>query len=409
MSPTVRTFSWLVAPAPALPHPFVSDMVQEAPRLMPSVTTLTIIGATFLEENRTDVAIMLESFQQLRTVCLPRYAISQPIFDALARLPALEDVIPNPFVHGWERFLVGERSTVLDLSIATLHPPTQTPSFASLRFLHLTLPDIGVGRYVFGDQYFSARCLESLELFFVFPGADTSSDVAVFLQRLAKSCPNLWQFTFSMVARLEVPAHVAFVEPVSISALAHLSLFKKLTHFHFEHTLPVDASDSDVSTLAMYMPQLRYLSLNRHPAVLFPSKLTLNSLASFAHYCPELEWLGLYLNSLAPTDASSAVPFGPAFYFLNVGASIFPCRGTCDGWWLIGEYLAMALHDNCSLGTSLHEDLADAIDWVSGPVGGLVRVPKSLLSQYDDGWKSVEIMASQFRLWSRTGYYRIGI
>lgn len=352
---------------------------------------------------------MLGGFTHLRTVCLPRYALSQPIFDALATLQALEDVTPNPFVNGWERLLVGERETVLSFSITNLRPPTLITPFASIRSLHLTLPDVGVGSYVFGDPYFSAHSLESLELFFIYPGADRPSDVRGFLERLSTNCPNLWQFVFSMVARLEVSAAVSFVEPITITALGSLALFKKLTHCHFEHTLPLDASDDDIDTLAMGMPQLRYLSLNRHPAVLYPSRLTLNSLAAFSRHCPQLEWLGLYINSLLPADASSALPFGPSLTALNVGASIFPCRGTCDGWWLIGEYLAMMLHDQCALGMSVHEDLADAIDWVPGPGGGLVRVPKSLLCQYDDGWKSVEVMAKQFRVWARTGSYAIGI
>lgn len=409
MSPSIRTFSWLVGSTPALPQPFVSDIAEVVTHVMPSLTSITIIGASFLERYQVDIARILSGFTHLRTVCLPRYALSQPIFDSLATLQELEEVTPNPFVHGWEKLLVGERETVLGFSIANLHPPTHVPPFASIRFLHLTLPDVSVGRYVFGDPYFSARSLETLELFFIYPGADTASDVGGFLERLSRSCPGLQQLVFSMVARLEVSAHVAFVEPITISALVQLLLFKELTHCHVEHTLPLDISDDDMDVLSTGMPRLRYLSLNRHPAVLYPSQLTLNSLATFARHCPKLEFLGLYLNSLIPVDASSAISFGPSFGIFNVGASIFPSRGTCDGWWLIGEYLAMALHDRCSLNTSIHEDLADAVDWTLGVRGGLVRVPQSLLAQYDDGWKSAEVMARQFRSWARTGCYVIGL
>lgn len=185
-------------------------------------------------------------------------------------------------------------------------------------------------------------------------------------------------------------AHITGIESLDFHSLEPILEFPYLTSFTVVHTWPTDISDSDIEHLAMRWPTLETLSLNRHPAVILPPKLSLSAIVHFARWCPCMTQLSLYVDATMVTIPRAIPHFSANFRSLNVGASPFPFTANQGMLDVIVSLLVFILPRRCDIGTGVCDDLPDTAIFSSGnALGSLVVVKGSSLAGYDEGWKSI--------------------
>lgn len=122
----------------------------------------------------------------------------------------------------------------------------------------------------------------------------------------------------------EVPFQPVYAEPLSWDDIRPLLLCKHLRVFELTWTSPLGLLQDDVEELASSWPSLRILQLNclPNPVIpLAPPTLTLGALIPFSTHCPELEELGLDIDTdtaaLEFTAGDAAAPPPPPFRKLS--------------------------------------------------------------------------------------------
>jgi hypothetical protein len=126
------------------------------------------------------------------------------------------------------------------------------------------------------------------------------------------------------------PAHST---EVTIQTLSPIFSIKKLEAFGITYNYPLALSTTDIDDLARSLPNIKKLylcesSYDTHDRS--ATTLGLDSLVSFARYCPRLEELGIFIDAGVPSPPPK-IPDGVRFsnlHTLSVGQSFMPPSGT---------------------------------------------------------------------------------
>lgn len=401
MSSSVKELVWMIdeldRPSPEGMRYRVDNILTR----MPGITHLSILANCLRGQFDAELARLLAGLPNLRSIRFTRHTLSPSLFHALMHHPDLREMDITDIDDLIET--VDDGVQLPDPSVAWKDATIifQRPSYRPLRVLGIALPDLVLAHTLFHEPCFAISHLCSLRLFICHPAHVRETHIRDFFAELARAAPSLQELGLSMIFFLneEFDAEIAkTIDSVAYSTLQPL-LRLKLTSFIFEHTRALDITDADIEVLAQSWPAIRVLSLNRHPVVLEPSKLTMRSIISFARWCPQLETLGIYVDGGRPYGEVESIRFGPMMRKLHLGASSFPYKGGDEAWMLMAE-----------LFTHLISWETDVLAAGSHPVWDMEKgypfspdqftvVHPAVLQQYDHSWQIVKEMTETFRYW----------
>lgn len=407
LSPSITCFKWILGnryQSVSLREGYFRGAASSIIRLTPHLRSLTLVGAPAIQASAEEIVVLCAGLRRLECVYLPRHCISGDVLAALAFHERLQYIWTCNVWEDWEDLCIGRRELVRAFPL-DVWESSRTQSFQSLCYLALSLPDLETARRLFGSPYFVGNRIESVDLSIAFPEDTRSSHLHAFLRCLVNSCPLLYQLVLVMSKDLQTPLDGNGIDPIVIGAFEPLLTLSALRRFHFEHTLPVDANDQQIARFAEGWKLMEYLSLNRYPRILYPSKLSIASCSYFARWCRSIVTLGLYINASLPADPSFAVRFGRRFSRLHLGASSYPLRATMECCWLLSENLLILLPVDCKLVTGLTEYTV-SVHYTVSDDGSLISLTGKQMDLADQGWHSVARMADIERKWLESGLCR---
>lgn len=403
MSSSVTELVWVMdeqdRPSPVRMRYRVDHILE----IMPGITHLSIVANCLRGEFDEDLARLFSGLRNLQNLRLTRHMLSPSLFQALMSLRDLSKI---------EIVYFDDQTDPMDDDILA-HPPDpsiswkvtapifEQPAFHSLHTLCIGLPDLDLARTLFHEPYLALSQLHSLRIFIAHPEQVRATHIHDFFVELVRATPALQELGLSMIFPLEEELDVNIAQTIDSATYATLQplLCLKLVWFVFEHTRVLDITDADVKVMAQSWPTMRFISLNRHPVVLHPSQLTVRSIASFARWCPCLEFLGIYINGERVQGEVEGVRVGSTMKSLHLGASSFPYKGSNEAWMLMAEQFSSLLRqdiDVLSAGSNPVWDMEIGIPLSRLQVGIL---QPAILNQYNHSWQVVKEMADTFRWW----------
>jgi hypothetical protein len=299
-----------------------------------------------------EVCSWIRQMRSLRQLTMPVFRNSSLVMEAAAALPHLDE-----FELMWTQSVMSNDPVVA-------RPVLAPDAFSALGHLAMcgSLEDIGG---VLEHRF--ARNLSSLKTqstnFFESP-----SQVATFLSQLPSRCTQLKSLVLELRA---TPRAVAFVNPevpLGFEDIRPVCALQKLERLCIYHTIILAINDADLDALLCNMPQLIELRLGSRPVILdepCPSPLSLAALHVVSRRCPQMERLGLFLETdLSSIATAQADPSAPPFRFLSeldMGSSLLRERN------IEGVYagLSRVLPSYCSI--------SSGVGWVyvsRGPLTG---------------------------------------
>lgn len=184
-----------------------------------------------------------------------------------------------------------------------------------------------------------------------------------------------------------------------------------LTTLVVDNATAIIMTDADAQALAHALPNLKVLNLTRRALVAHPSEpsLTLRSLIHFAKKCPDLHFLGLYLDASAsvppPSEAivlknlcilylgySVIVSVKPVVWFLFRSLPIHCCLG------VLGDYIEDSTMLPAVSTTDQHRawrDVQKGISWVQDSRETWREEEKCMKSRVEMLEKEVAVLRSQ--------------
>ncbi|KAH9929239.1 uncharacterized protein B0H18DRAFT_874169 [Fomitopsis serialis] len=339
MGPSVKRFSVYLHESTDYS---LSDHFKDVSARMPSLTHLDFAFDFAVRDIEADLITLIGELPHLKQLTLPSYSFTSRIVEALSLLPKLETIQ----FEFWERQGRGDPT-----DIAVFSPTLREEAFPALWDVNLSahLPDMT--RFITSPH--APAHLTSLYVHL--PSAASPSAINEYLTAVAENCQLLERLYMDLfVPPLPgVPHQPVYAESLSWGDLRPLLLCKHLRVFELTWTLPVLMQQDDVEELASSWPSLRILQLNCLPNPVFPlppPELTLRALMPFATHCPELEELGLDVDTNAAElaftahDAAAAAP--PPFRKL---------KRLCFGLSPIAEPgpVALFLSRMCALGCEI--------------------------------------------------------
>lgn len=388
MSSSVRNLVWVFDSDPPTYGFSMRDTIDSVHTRMPHISHLSLIIGNMRGIYDLHFSELLSGLHHLEIISFTRHSLSPQLLSSMSFLPELRIIDVDQGRLGSDPFFASERadSQLWHMSPFTFHNRT----FKSLRQLSMSFPDFGDARSFFELPRSPSPTLEVLDIIITFPRKMGRQETRVFLERLGVLCHNLRVLRIEMVAPATTVAQVIGIESLDFSSLEPILAFPYLTGFTIVHTWPLDISDSDVENLSRRWPALESLSLNRHPAVVLPPKLSLSAIVHFARWCPHMTHLSLYINATVVSLPRVLYRLPSSFRCFNVGASPFPFtanQGTLD---VIVSLLVSVLPSGCSIGTGFNDDLPDTALFSSGTTpSSLVLVKATSFAGYDEGWRSI--------------------
>jgi len=311
------------------PRPFFQDLAVR----MPNIMKLNIKSDAAIFDYEVDLIDLISRLPKLHTVTFPRFYITARLMGALSRLPNLgviefqyvdeqgcgdpDDVIPfTPLVEE------GSFPALWDLSLsATFEEVSQ---FLGLEFAPTNLTSL----------YVDSRLIE------------TAASVHGFLCRVVDNCQLL--NSLSLVSSLHRDSEPNDGEERYRITFDHLKPAFKLSDLkvlEVSHLYPLALKIEDIIFLATSWPFLETLILNNEPVYCLQSDLTMGALLPFAHHCPYLIHLGLFVDTSRtspPPVTTPVVPF-KCLKRLSMGVSII------DDDKSVALYLSHVLPSGCSV------------------------------------------------------------
>ncbi|EPQ57640.1 hypothetical protein GLOTRDRAFT_74552 [Gloeophyllum trabeum ATCC 11539] len=134
---------------------------------------------------------------------------------------------------------------------------------------------------------------------------ETATAIQQFFECLARNCRGL-QELYVVAVDPRSPLRRS-EERITLQTLAPLFACAKLKTLELLHEYPMNMSQEDMEVVATKWPLLEQLKLCSEPFTQEKSTLTLRALLPFARHCPNLEFLGLYVDATA-ADLPLATP-----------------------------------------------------------------------------------------------------
>ncbi|THU85723.1 hypothetical protein K435DRAFT_924721, partial [Dendrothele bispora CBS 962.96] len=135
---------------------------------------------------------------------------------------------------------------------------------------------------------------------------ESPADVMQLLSALMQACPKLSSLLLEFDLDIQVPPVVS-ESRIQMEHLTPLLACSTLTVFSLDYLYALAFDDKDIEEMTSHLKELEVLSLNPYvKETPKPKKsLTLESLLSFAHHCPRIRELGLFLSQADVTVITS--------------------------------------------------------------------------------------------------------
>ncbi|GLB34296.1 hypothetical protein LshimejAT787_0111800 [Lyophyllum shimeji] len=228
----------------------------------------------------------------LKTVLLSDALLTSDVVTALAKCPMLESIRMSDALESAE----GQEETD---DLQNYMPVMESGAFPNLKEMEIKAHLWNVVSFL--QSEFPAARLQRLVVRTL--SLEDNASIGAFFARVAQACPAIQVLSLSVqyggVEEEFESLPFAYLEP-----LLHCT---SLTTFTLNMPLPLDIDDAEAAQMASSWPRMRDLHLNPFPAVQRPAgkHLTFGAMASFAMHCPDLQALGVYMqSSFIPPPAS---------------------------------------------------------------------------------------------------------
>ncbi|KZT64518.1 hypothetical protein DAEQUDRAFT_698588 [Daedalea quercina L-15889] len=360
MGQNVRCFSVFLHKS--LEYP-LSNSFKDISTRMPSLTHLDLAFDFPVHEIEADLITLIGELSQLKQLTLPAYGFTSRVVEALSLLPSLETIQ----FEFWDRQGRGDPGDV-----AVFSPNLRKGAFPVLWDLNLSVHLHDMTRFVMNPH--APASLTSLYVHL--PSSVPPATVSEYLTAVGENCKlltKLYMDLFVPPLPEGQPPQPVHAEYLSWGDLRPVLLCKRLKVFELTWPFPIHLTQEDVEELALSWPSLEILQLSCLPnpiIPLAPPVLTLRALIPFAAHCPDLEDLGLDVNThaadleFAPHDAppqpfrklarlrfglSSITEPGPTALFLSqlcpLGCEIWPGPPVPDGFNIVIPQWTLELLD----------------------------------------------------------------
>ncbi|KAF5353068.1 hypothetical protein D9758_008764 [Tetrapyrgos nigripes] len=320
----------------------ICDLTAAIPVRMPSLTSVTL---DFYPSDRyiPPIAPLLRSLPQLSKIALPSFTDVSPILLALKSSTKLQRLCFNS-------------GTPYNKAVEETWRQLGDSIFTAVEDLY-----IRVRQYSSIYPFFQEHPLQNLRVLTVLTiQNEEPSSVRNLFQIIPTFSPNLVELKVSYSHEsefFEISVTPPEDEIVTFADFRAVLACPNITRFTLLHAYPLGLTDSDVEEIAIAWPRLRTLRLcnegylRRHWRL--SSKPTLHALFTLIRHCPELEEVGLFMDtkplssatlaSLANTDTEFAMlkklflqgspPERQDTYRLAMSLSQF-CHPSCTLEWM---------------------------------------------------------------------------
>ncbi|KAI0701095.1 hypothetical protein BC835DRAFT_1411705 [Cytidiella melzeri] len=281
---------------------YVDAIIERAPR----VVNLEFRSTHPVRDIENDVQRLLRGLPYLRQLTLPLFHLSNDIFTALASSAQLEAIsFAEPIEQG-----TGDRADVGHFA-----PVIEDDSFISLRKLsfsaHLQHATTFIGRPHFPS---SITCLRINIL--AIDNPPVLHELLTTINRVKLLTELVLDFILSPGAPVVSSPPPPFARP-SLEALRPLLSCRKLTKLEIRWDYQLSLGDLDMEELAESWPAMERLHLHSEPIPESAAPtLTLRALIPFAHHCPQIKYLALYVDGDS-TPPRTTADFLPRFQHLK--------------------------------------------------------------------------------------------
>lgn len=376
----------------------LNNMVQS----FPDLEKIGIAGGGVVMEYDDLFLLFFNSLPLLRSISLPRYALSPIIFHGLSNQPYLKKLRANDLDKAPEESVIGLRLGVQRWTPSRLR--LRDHGFKTLSRLSISLPRMRNVLDFIRQDAFPGVHLTRFELFVSNPRDATPDEVVEFLEHLRRICVDLEDLTLSMYADTSAPQDVVGIQPLGLSVLRAIATLHSLEHFRVEHTLPMALSDDDILEVAPELGHLETLSLACHPLVLYKPDVSMLSVAYLARFCWGLSYLGLYLDGqrcpfVGDVGEGTYPCFASLPFVLDVGLSPTPMDPSPEALCVLAEYLAYLLPLGSEVQTGYRELMFDSLEFspVDGVANGFAPTADSDMERYHKTWEVVDLIAAAIR------------
>ncbi|KZT24176.1 hypothetical protein NEOLEDRAFT_1067762 [Neolentinus lepideus HHB14362 ss-1] len=290
---------------------------------------------------------LIGGLPKLEIITLPNYWITTEVLNEVSKLQ-------NLAVLQYED--TRAQGEGLRSDVESLFPIFDEGAFPSLWDLSLStrLSSLtGVLNSPYAPSHLTTLAVHSLVM-------ETATAIQQFFEALAQSCQGL-QDLYVVAIDVTSPLRQS-EERITLRTIEPLFGCTRIKTFELMHEYPMSMYQEDMEVIATKWPLLENLKLDSEPFSAEKSPLTLRALLPFATHCPNLQFLGLYVDATTADLPSSAPPFrrlrrlslglssvqepGPVTIFLArvcpLGCRIesgatWAARWDADGWEEFGE------------------------------------------------------------------------
>ncbi|KAI0701096.1 hypothetical protein BC835DRAFT_1265508 [Cytidiella melzeri] len=264
----------------------LSTFCQEVLLRMPKLTHLDLRFRFPAREVEDDLVALLDGLKLLKRVVFPVYTITSRILAQLSTLQHL-DTIQFEFIESQGH---GDLADVE----GNWNPQLKEGSFPALWDLSLSAKIPAITKFINSD--FAPAQLQSLYIQSL--SATPAETLSYFLEVLSTRCKlltHLYMDFFTSSSILPTPSEWP---RLTWETLRPVLSFPRLVSLEVRWDRPLDLTLSDIEEMASKWPSLQILLLNCEPMdMTIPPNLDLRALLPFAHHCPQLVELGLYMTA----------------------------------------------------------------------------------------------------------------
>lgn len=288
-------------------HYPLGDFFKDIPARMPLLTHLDLAFEFSVRDIQADFITLIGEIPQLKKLTLPSYCFTSKIIEALSLLPCLETV-QFEFYHRQGK---GNPEDVVIFA-----PKLHEGAFPALVDLNLSAHLSDMTQFI-TSPYAPAHLTS---LYIHIPSVVPPSTVNEYITAVAENCKLLQKLYIDLFLPPLPEGHPAegHAQCLTWADIRPVLLCKRLQVLEMTWPRQIELTQADVEELASSWPSLQTLQLNclSNPIYpLSPPALTLRALIPFAAHCPELEELGLDVDTDTDvaqlTEDAAAPPLRP--------------------------------------------------------------------------------------------------
>ncbi|TFK53880.1 hypothetical protein OE88DRAFT_1654246 [Heliocybe sulcata] len=264
---------------------------------MPGLTHLDIrVGGSPMSIRSFEpfVLQLISGLPNLEKLILPNYWITSDVLNEASKLRSLAVLqFENTSAQG----------EGLRADVDSLFPIFDEGAFPALWDLSLTtqLSSLtGLLNSPYAPSHLTTLAVHSVVM-------ETATAVQQFFETLAQNCRGLKEL-YVVAVDPTFPLRQSD-ERITLQTIEPLFACSRMTSFEIMHEYPMSLYQEDMDVIATKWPLLESLKLDSEPFSTEKSPLTLRALLPFATHCPNMRFLGLYVDATAADLPSSAPPF----------------------------------------------------------------------------------------------------